>query len=1271
VSNNRDDAEELISNGDMYRDSSDLEFGYDDFVGGLQIVGMRFQSVNIPQGAIINSAYIEFVTDETDSGVTNLVIFGESEDTARGFANNSGNISSRTKTAASVNWSPAAWNSVDELQQTPDISIIIQEIVNRNGWAANNDLVLTVQPGSNCTTITCQRTAESHDGESGSAPMLVIDYTVKPTKLSVSANNVTQEYEVGSYGGSIQDRSGAVEIRDAGRSLYLDGNRWQKIDFPYTVTPNTVIEFDFQSTVEGEIQGLGFDNDLSISEDRTFKIYGTQDWGNQSVERYGGSGTTRFSIPVGELYTGNFQYLFFIHDDDSNPTGNSLFSNIIVYEGKVPIAEYRFEEQAWSGAVGEVTDETGSFNARAINGAAPQTSAPAIDGNPGTCGYGSFDGVNDYVALPDTFGNLTDSFTVTAWINPSNVNAGSRIFIDDEQRFGQTSGFGFSLGDPGNGRLRFYSRNVNPVIVDTTASIAPNTWTFVAAVHNSTNKTRQIFINGVAQTLTGGGTTNTYTGIWGQDDGPATIGGETDLGETGNRFTGDIDEVKIYADALSESDITAIYQQTHPCSQAVVHHYEIIHDGGGLTCEAETVLLKACANASCNALSSGVITVDVKATGSASRLITDSVTFDGSKQEEASIAYTFAESTVLSIENASIPAANPTVCFNGSTNSCNLVFSDAGFRFLSGSSNSPTIPNQTSGVLFSETLKVQAVENTNGVCTSLFSGNKSIDLAQENVDPGGTAGLSFSTAGNTIAKHSGSTPVLLNFGADSIATIPLPVYNDAGQIRLHANYNDSGITLSGNSNTFWVSPAELVVNATFGGNVLDGASATAARTHKAGSDFELSVTALNSQGVITPNYSPGQIQLRLQRTGPTLSDSVDGALTYAAASTLTSNPSPLFQDVTLSNFALGVSTYNSAHYSEVGLINLDVQDSNYGNANIVIPAAAINVGRFIPDHFKQTVADNGFFAATCNATTAFTAYSGQKDEATNSIGAISYLTNPVIAITAYNKRGNITRNYYQDSQGSANDFMKLGVANVSINTPTLDQVAVGVDANRLPLTANMTQGTLSQNDLTALPGVVALPKGVLHYQLSDADNFFYNRSANALVAPFTSDIDFSVAAITDADNVNVTTTVDASPTGVEIRFGRLVLGNSFGPETSNFPQPMQLEHFDGTGFIVSSDNNCSNYDSSKMSLTNISLNPALTPKLGGAGSFQLGKIQAIELQAPGAGNQGQIGVSYDAYDWLKYDWDNDGVYDDIPSAIATFGIYRGNDRIIHWREVFE
>ena len=245
--------------------------------------------------------------------------------------------------------------------------------------------------------------------------------------------------------------------------------------------------------------------------------------------------------------------------------------------------------------------------------------------------------------------------------------------------------------------------------------------------------------------------------------------------------------------------------------------------------------------------------------------------------------------------------------------------------------------------------------------------------------------------------------------------------------------------------------------------------------------------------------------------------------------------------------------------------------------------------------------------------------------------------------------------------------MKLSGAGINITAPTLDQVAIGVNTNKLPLTANLNTGILSQNDLTELPSVVALPKGVLHYQLSENDHFVYQRSANALVRPFTSDIDFSMASIIDADAVNVTTTVDVSPVGIEIRFGRLLLGNSFGPETLNLPQPMQLEHFDGTAFTVTTDNNCTSYDASKISLTNIGLDPILTSVLGGAGSFLAGKTQAIELQATGAGNQGEIGVSYAAYAWLKYDWNNTGAYDVSPSAVAVFGKFRGNDRVIYQR----
>ncbi|MCP4255315.1 MAG: S8 family serine peptidase, partial [Candidatus Scalindua sp.] len=46
-----------------------------------------------------------------------------------------------------------------------------------------------------------------------------------------------------SYGGS-QDASPTVTIEDGGATLRIVGNSWKSIDFPYTITSNTVLEFD-------------------------------------------------------------------------------------------------------------------------------------------------------------------------------------------------------------------------------------------------------------------------------------------------------------------------------------------------------------------------------------------------------------------------------------------------------------------------------------------------------------------------------------------------------------------------------------------------------------------------------------------------------------------------------------------------------------------------------------------------------------------------------------------------------------------------------------------------------------------------------------------------------------------------------------------------------------------------------------------------------------------------------------------------------------------
>jgi hypothetical protein len=63
VSDGDDDAEE-DPNGDISRGSSDLELIKDG--SNEQILGLRFAGLNIPQGAQILNARIQFTVDQTD-----------------------------------------------------------------------------------------------------------------------------------------------------------------------------------------------------------------------------------------------------------------------------------------------------------------------------------------------------------------------------------------------------------------------------------------------------------------------------------------------------------------------------------------------------------------------------------------------------------------------------------------------------------------------------------------------------------------------------------------------------------------------------------------------------------------------------------------------------------------------------------------------------------------------------------------------------------------------------------------------------------------------------------------------------------------------------------------------------------------------------------------------------------------------------------------------------------------------------------------------------
>ncbi len=725
------------------------------------------------------------------------------------------------------------------------------------------------------------------------------------------------------------------------------------------------------------------------------------------------------------------------------------------------------------------------------------------------------------------------------------------------------------------------------------------------------------------------------------------VGQEVKL-EDNTQFTGAISasgvvELKDNSSIVYES--VAGVQIGSLCGPVVVtiDHFEIIHDGAGLTCEAESITVRACADGACSSLSTDSVDIDFQANG----VTRSSVTFTGSTL--VSLSQTTPATLTLSIANPSIAPSGSVVCTGAS---CDIIFSDAGFRFLYGAANSTTVANQVAGDSFADSLKLQAVKDLNGVCTGLFTGNVTVDLAQQSISPSAVSSLDFTINGAAIAKNPGSgvsaySATVLNFGADSTATIPLPLYEDAGQIQLHANYDAGGVSLVGSSNPLWVSPATLTVSAQLSGVDLNATGSAAGPVQKAGANFDLVVFARNSTGVVTPNYLPTQIQFKLQRTGP-ITGGTDGDFAYAAGSSMASAVSPVFQDVVLTPFSAGISTFNQASYSEVGLLNLDLQETNYGGVGIVVAGSAVDIGRFTPDHFLVAVQLAGSLQAGCTAAGDYS-YVGE---------SVGYLVAPSITITPVDTSGvGITENY----RGS---FMHLTAGEVSVSYPAADAT------NGLAVSATPTTGSLTENG-----------DGTLEYTLGLLDTYVYNRAGVTEIVPFVSDLDILVTAVSESlDSVSATgLPVTVEPTGSQMRFGRLRVDNAFGSEAEPLPVPVVTEYFAATGrYETNLDDFCSS-PFSVLSTTPDSVpsgSYSNIPVSSGASTMSFnnpvlaGDGGAI-FSAPGAGNTGDINMTFNlgSLDWLQFDWDGDGSPDTSLTRTVTFGQYRGHDRVIFWEEV--
>ena len=721
-----------------------------------------------------------------------------------------------------------------------------------------------------------------------------------------------------------------------------------------------------------------------------------------------------------------------------------------------------------------------------------------------------------------------------------------------------------------------------------------------------------------------------------------------------------------------------------------LNHFKIEHDGTAINCLPEEITISA-HDKSHNVLAAYAGTIELSTStnhgnwliGSGKGVLNNgsaddgaaTYTFDASDNGVVKLLFsdTHLETVDIDVEDGIFSERSGTAAADEDPV---LEIKDSGFVFHPDNDVNADIGTQICGK-YSNTghnshvvhLVAMATDNASGTCAAALDGNVTVELGYECIDPAtcsanrvdiSAGGITTTLAGTAAAAARVYTEVPLTFDADG-AELALN-YHDAGKIKLFARYvkaleidangervANTGLDLEGDSNEFVVRPFGIYFN------VVDNPAAQDENGGKfiaAGKEFKLNLAAVcwqsgddsDSDGV-PDGHNDDDPANNADLSNNGIADNAVGTVTIShllwqptggVAGSLGGTTAPLL--------AAGRASSDDLTYSEVGIMELHGVMNDYLGGGEGVSGRSGAVGRFIPDHFRAAVENDGEFA---NACTGFT-YIGQ-------LFGYASGEEPELKITAENYTGATTQNY-------RDGFVKLTSAQppqVKVDMPASDSSQHGVAAGNplLNVTVSADAPTLDAND-----------DGTLTFKLGSDDKFTYLKEGNALVAPFSTDLAIEVAQIKDSDAVeaiNLPGDATFNPAAVTQRFGRLRVINAHGSELLPLDMHVVAEYFDGNTFVPASDDNCTVLDSTNFTFTS---HPGTIPSPQ-VGSWSNGGITLQWHNPPYDPGYVDVDIDLSAQPWLQFDWDNDGVYDDSPvDKRATFGIYKGSEHIIYLRE---
>ena len=781
------------------------------------------------------------------------------------------------------------------------------------------------------------------------------------------------------------------------------------------------------------------------------------------------------------------------------------------------------------------------------------------------------------------------------------------------------------------------------------------------------------------------------------------------------------------ADDISWDDIVLTMG---PDSNININHYRLTYSDRALTCEPAIVTVQACINRyqtgdTCvEATSSTMATLVAKAKNSNDVIRQSTGRFVGATNVD--LGYLSADDLALSLSGI-----NKAYYCNGAPSddsNCDINFADAGFFFsYDNDDGSNDIGNQVAGKRFSKPVKLEVFYNDRGQCKNIFKNNEVIpvNLGIQCKEPGSCSALDFLANTITLGKNNASqsvayAPVDLKFTRNG-TQIDNALYQDAGKINLIASYTIdddthhlSGLTIKGASNQFAVRPYQFQINAENKTAAADLTAKTASddfiNIHKAGENFNFSVSAVNIDGMTTTNYQPDsgtRIKFKLTRLIPQLTG-VDGSFTYAKGNLGIVQTSGEWVTAQLEPFKSGVSWYSQAHYDEAGAIQVNVMDDGYYGMSFSVDenddaeAAGQAIGRFIPSHFKLTSSKVDNYVGSNNASASGYDYVFP-DQLANYIAGTKVLQNDDGNIYECREEWDHSQwctiwtegsNQYEPGVGTAwemawtlSDEPVSGAVFTYMDQPELvfdyrleAQNALGLvtqnydkDKATVTFTADSDGLDLSSR-LQNFGGGWCY--GVYQPGLCDVDST-YGVGDDGLFTRLVSGEDgpilntFFGIAISDLDGVeledkdmptNVNTAKRLSALASELRYGRWNINDGYGPINDKLPVVMQLEYYDGQQFVINPDDSLTSFVATgaeaKIKGSTLGIN------LSGSGQFRYGESQELMISSV---NPGEAILEYiNTPPWLQYDW---SASTKTPTAIITFGFFYGNDRVIYRRRL--